>query len=126
MRPSTMPNLSFTTFARRKAVRRARRVADDLEVRLVLRVVHTADEHRHVVLRRSGDDHLLAAPAKVKAGLRLVAENTCGLAHVIRTSLTPRDGSGVLLGEDGDRLAIDDEAALALLHRARVHFVDPH
>merc|ERR1740138_739218 len=97
MRPSAMPNLSFTTFA---------------------------SGARQFVLRRSGDDHLLAAPAKVKAGLRLVAENPCGLAHVIRTSLTPRDGSRVLLGEDGDRLAIDDEAALALLHRARVHSVD--
>merc|ERR1719355_459078 len=54
---------------RRKAVGRARSVADNLDVRLVLGVVHAADEHRHIILRRGRDDHLLAAAAEVKARL---------------------------------------------------------
>merc|ERR1719253_1077386 len=93
----------------RKAVRRARRVARHRHVRGVRRVVHAHHEHRHIVLRRRRDDHLLAATADVEPSLGLLREDARRLADVVRTRRAPRDGSRVLLGEDLDDLAVHDE-----------------
>ena len=42
-------------------------------------------------------------------------EDTSGLDDVVSTDGTPWDGSGVLLSEDGDGLAVHDELAIASL-----------
>ena len=42
-------------------------------------------------------------------------ENTGGLAHVVGSGLTPLDVLGVLLGEDHDLLAVDDEVLAVLV-----------
>jgi len=86
----------------------ARSVRDDLEVRSVLVLVDTDDEHGSVS-RRSRDDNLLGTTLQVSRGLLGGGENTGGLNNVVGTGLTPRNGSGITLAKDGDLLAINDD-----------------
>jgi hypothetical protein len=51
-------------------------------------------------------------------------EYTGGFDDVLSASLAPRDAGGVLLSEDGDGLALDEELSILLLDRAVVASVD--
>ena len=62
---------------RSKAVGGAGSVGDDLNVRLVVLVVHAHHEHRSVVGRRSRDNHLLRSSHKVLRRLGLGKELSC-------------------------------------------------
>lgn len=91
-----------------QAVGGARGVGEDVDVLLVLGVVDTHDEHGGVS-GRSGDDDLLGTTLQVSRGLLVGGEDTGGLDDVGGTGLGPGDGSGVLLSEEADLLAVDDE-----------------
>lgn len=92
-----------------QAVGGARGVGEDVDVLLVLGVVDTHDEHGGVS-GRSGDDDLLGTTLQVSRGLLVGGEDTSGLDDVRGTGLGPGDGGGVLLSEEADLLAVDDEA----------------
>jgi hypothetical protein len=51
-------------------------------------------------------------------------ENTSGLDDVIGTDTTPRDFRGVLLGKNGDGLALDPELAILILYGSLEPSVD--
>jgi hypothetical protein len=93
---------------RRQAVRRARRVGDDVVVVGV--VVGVVDAHHDgdvLVLRRGGDDHLLGAGLEVGLGLGGVGEEAGGLDHHVGAEVLPRQRGRVALLERGERLAAD-------------------
>lgn len=92
-----------------QAVGGARGVGEDVDVLLVLGVVDTHDEHGGVS-GGSGDDDLLGTTLQVGRGLLGGGEDTSGLDDVGGTGLSPGDGGGVLLSEEADLLAVDDEA----------------
>ena len=91
-----------------QAVGGARGVGEDVDVGLVVFVVDTHDEHGGVS-GRSGDDDLLGTTLQVGGGLLGGGEDTGGLDDVGGTGLAPGDGSRVLLSEEADLLAVDDE-----------------
>lgn len=92
-----------------QAVGGTRGVGKDVDVGLVVGVVDTHDEHGGVS-GGSGDDDLLGATLQVSGSLLLGGEDTSGLDDVGGTGLGPGDGSGVLLSEEADLLAVDNEA----------------
>ena len=58
------------------------------------------------------DDDLLGATLKMGLGLLRGGEDTSGLDDVVSADGAPWDGGGVLLSEDGDGLAVNDELAV--------------
>ena len=94
-----------------KAVGGARGVGDDLSLGIVRVEIDTANIHGSVS-RGSRDDDLLGTTLDVGGGLVDGGEDAGGLDNVVGTGLTPGDGSGILLGEDGDLLAVDNELAV--------------
>mmetsp|Transcript_20215 Transcript_20215/g.68616 ORF Transcript_20215/g.68616 Transcript_20215/m.68616 type:complete len:403 (-) Transcript_20215:9-1217(-) len=102
----------------RQAVGRAAGVGHDGHAGVVRLVVHAHDEHGARVLGGRRDDHVASPARNVRGGLLLGREHARGLAHKGGARLPPRDGGGVPLRKDADRLAVDDEAVLAHLHRA--------
>ena len=92
----------------------ARSVRDDVVLGLVSLEVDSADEHGGVG-RGGRDDDLLGTSLQVGRGLVDGGEDTGGLDDVVGTGGTPGDRGGVTLGEDVDRLAVDDQ--LAVLER---------
>ena len=93
---------------RRKAVRRAGSVGDDVLAGVRL-VVHAIDEHRRSVLGRSAHDHLLGSGRDVGASLLVRKEETRGLDDDIDVELLPGEGRRILLGRNLDLLAVNDE-----------------
>lgn len=92
-----------------QAVGGAGGVGEDVDVSLVVGVVDTHDEHGGV----SGggrDDDLLGTTLQVSGGLVVGGEDTGGLDDVGGTGLAPGDRGRVLLLEEADLLAVDDEA----------------
>jgi len=107
----------------RKAVGRAGRVGDDSVLGIVCVKVDTADEHGGI-RRRSGDDDLLGTALKMSGRLVDRGEDTSCLDNVVSARLRPRDAGRVLLGVDGDGLAINDELAVLDLNGALEATVD--
>ena len=101
---------------RRQAVRGARSVGHDLDIRGVRIEVNAADEHRRVILGRGGHDDLLRAGVDVRLRLFLRQEQARGFDDVLRADLTPGQVRGVALGEDGDLAAVDHDAVVVALH----------
>merc|ERR1719203_1683565 len=63
-------------------------------------MVHADDIDWDCVLRRGGDDDLLATSLDVQLSLRFLCENTGGLTNVGGTAGSPRDARRVLLVKD--------------------------
>ncbi len=102
---------------RRQAVGRAGGVGDDLVLARIIGVLVHAQHDRHVrVLGRGRDDHPLGAGREVLAGSFVIGEAARGLDHQINAQVLPGQLLGVLQGQDLDRLAVDDEFAVARLH----------
>jgi len=85
MSPSTMPNLSCNTLARR-ARQCQRRWRPQCRLSSSLCFVGHADHiYWNSVLRRNRNDHLIGSASDVEFGLLLCCEHSSGLAHVIGT-----------------------------------------
>ena len=102
---------------RSKAVGGARCVGDNLDIRLVGRLVDTHNVHRSIS-RWCRDDNLLCATLDVCLGRSGGGEDTGGLDNVVCLSLSPWDVGWVALGVESDGLAVDDEAILGGFDRA--------
>ena len=107
---------------RSEAVRGAGGVGDDLHVALVGLFVDAHDEHRGI-RGRSGDDDLLGAGLEVGFGLFHLGEETGGLDDEIGVKLAPGQLGRVLLAENGNVLAVDDDGLLGVGDRAVKHAV---
>ena len=96
-----------------QAVRRARRVGDDvLGGRVVVLVVDTHDEGAVLVGGRGRDDDLLGATVDVGVRLGGVGEEAGRLDDDVGAHVAPGDVGGVLLGEDLDGGATDGDRVL--------------
>jgi len=97
---------------RGKAVGSTGGIGDNISSSFVVGVVHANNIHGSIS-RRSRDDDLLGSASKMGLGLLGGGEDTGGLAHVGSADRSPRDVTGVLLGEelDGDLAlsVVDDE-----------------
>ena len=91
-----------------------------LRRRVVAFGVDAEDERRVFVLRRLRDDHLLDAVVQVLAREVSICEEASGLHDDLDADAAPGDLRWLALGEHGNRLAIDDEPAVADFDRARV------
>ena len=91
-----------------EAVGRAGGVGDDLDLGLVLLVVHAHDEH-WCIGGGSRDDHLLRAALQVSLGLIGGGEDTSGLDDIFGAGLAPRDVGWFSLHVEADFLAIHYE-----------------
>ena len=105
---------------RRQAVRGAAGVGDDRLAGVGL-VVHTVDEHRGRVLRRSGHDDFLRAGGDVLLRKLFGQEEAGGLDDDFRADFVPLQISRALLGGQADLLAVDDQH-IALDRDLRVEF----
>ena len=102
---------------RGQAVRGAGRVGDHAVLGgVVVLVIDAHDDRDVLVLRRSGDDDLLRAGRDVALGLLGVGEVARRLDDDVGADLGPGQVGRVALGEHGDRLAVDDDGAVARLH----------
>ena len=72
-------------------------------------MVHAHHVRGHGVFGRSGEDHLLRSSAQVQLGFVLLREDSRRLAVVVGASGAPADGSWVLLVEDLNAIAVDDQ-----------------
>ena len=98
---------------RGEAVRRARAARDHAVLAAVVDLVVDAEHDRRVVtLGRCRDDDLLRARLEVSLGLLLVGEEARALEHDVDAEIPPRELTGLLLGDDLDRLAGDLDRAL--------------
>ena len=104
---------------RRQTVGRAWGVRHHCVGSSVLVMVHSHHVHGHGILGRRGDDHLLRSSAQVQLGLVLLREDGSRLADVVGASGSPADGSWILLVEDLDAVAIDNEETVANHFRHR-------
>ena len=101
---------------RSQAVRGARSVGHDLDVRSVGVEVDTADEHRRVVLGRAGEHNDLGAGVQMILRLFLGQERAGALEHILDTQLAPGQELRVAVVEQRDTLAVDDQGrVLAVL-----------
>mmetsp|Transcript_88705 Transcript_88705/g.197175 ORF Transcript_88705/g.197175 Transcript_88705/m.197175 type:complete len:271 (-) Transcript_88705:130-942(-) len=91
-----------------QAIRGARGVRDDSVRGLVVRVVHPHNIDRHRVLRRGRNENLLCTSLDVQLGLRLLCENSRGLANVVGAGRTPRNARRILLVKDHHVNTIND------------------
>ena len=117
---------------RRQAVRGARSVGHDLDIRGVRIEVNAADEHRRVVLGRAGEHDDLRAGVQMILRLFLGQERAGALEHILDTQLAPGQELRVAVVEQRNALAIDDQsrvlAALAIDRavKAAVHGIVLH
>ena len=103
---------------RGQAVGGAGGVGNELHVGGVLVEVDAADEHRGVVLRRTGHHDDLGTGIDVSLSLRLVEVNTGALENILNTELAPGDQGGVtigLVGENLHDLAVDGNGAVFIV-----------
>jgi hypothetical protein len=112
-----MPTVSLSDLGeRREAVRRARRVRDDVVLLGVVLVEVDAQADRDVLaLGRRGDDDLLRAAVEVLGGVLAVGEATGRLDDHVDAEVAPRQVRRVRLGEHLQLVAVDDEAVSGLL-----------
>ena len=103
---------------RRQAVGRAGGVGDDLHVLRIGLVVDAHDEHRRV-LAGSGDDDLLGAAVEVRGSALGGGEDAGRLGNVLGAAVRPVDVGRILLREDRDLVAVDDELAVLRADLAR-------
>ena len=106
---------------RREAVRRARRVRDDVVVVGVVDLVEV-DAERDGGVRLGGgrgDDHLLGAGLEVLGGVVALREEPGRLDHDLGPEVAPRQRGRVLLGEHLHLAAVDGQRAVAHLDGAR-------
>lgn len=68
-----------------------------------------------LVFGRSGHDDFLGSALQVKTGLFVGKESSGGLADEVDAGFSPRNGGRVLLREDLDLLAIDNNSLIVLL-----------
>ena len=94
---------------RREAVRRARRVGDDVVAVGVVGVVEVDAEHdgRVRLGRRRGDDDLLGARLEVLGGVGALGEEAGRLDHDVDAEVAPRQRGRVALRERADLAAVD-------------------
>ena len=83
--------------------------------RLVAILVHAQDDRDVLVLGRRADDDLLGTGIDVRPGLLGVREDAGRFEDDLDAEVAPRQGRGILLGEDLDLAAIDDDRAVARL-----------
>jgi hypothetical protein len=100
-----------------KAVGGAGGVRNDVLFGVVVPVVNSV----HVggaglVLRGGGEDDLLRTTLQMHSALFDLQEGTGAFTDDIDASVTPLDGSGILLGVDSDFLSVDDDALLPFLN----------
>src|SRR5687768_15227540 len=106
---------------RREAVRRARRVADDVVlVGVELLLVDAEHDRLVLVLRGRGDDHFSRARVDVRLRLRRVREEPRRLDHDVDAKLLPGELRGVPLLEDADAAAVDRDRVGGRRHLALV------
>ena len=99
---------------RGEAVRRAAGVADDVVAGRVVAVLVDAEDDRDVlVLRRRADDDLLSAGVDVRLGLLASVKMPGRFEDDVDAEVAPRQRRRVLLGEDLDLAAVDDDRAVA-------------
>jgi len=72
----------------------------------------------------SGDDHLAGAGLEMLRGRGTRAVTTGGLDHHIDAELTPGQLGKLRLGQRANRMAVDDQLAVGVLHGARERPVD--
>src|SRR5699024_9996227 len=83
---------------------------DDVVLRgVVVALVHTDDEGRVLVLRRSGDDDLLGAGLAVGLGLLGVGEDAGGLDDDVGADLAPREVVRIALGVRLEGVVVDGD-----------------
>ena len=103
---------------RRDAVRRARRVRDDVVLlRVVVAVVDAEDEGDVRIGRRRRDDDLLRARVEVLLRRLALREEPGRLDRDVDAELAPRQLGRVALGEELDLVAADPDEAVAGLDR---------
>ena len=103
---------------RREAVRRAARVADDVVGSGVVAVLVDPEDDRDVLALGGGaDDDLLRTGVDVRARLVGIREEAGALEDDVDAEVAPRQGGRVLLGEDLDLAAVDDDRGVAALER---------
>ena len=101
---------------RREAVRRARRVRDDVvALGVVVLLVDAHDERGVLIGRRRGDQHLLGAGRDVLARVGRLREEAGRLDDDVDAQLAPRQVRGVALRERLDRLAVDDDVVVVVV-----------
>jgi hypothetical protein len=117
-----MPHLG----QRGEAVRRARRVGDDVVVVRVVGVVEVdAEDDRRVRLGgRGGDDDLLGAGLEVLGGVRALGEEAGRLDHDVDAEVAPRQLRRIALRERLDLAAVDDQRVPGRLDGGREAPVD--
>ena len=105
---------------RREAVRRARRVGDDVVLVLVVGLVEVDAERDGDVLAlgRRGDQDLLGPGLEVLGGVVALGEQAGGLDDDVGAEIAPRQVRRVALGQDPDRVAVDGDALVAVLDGA--------
>ena len=91
-----------------QAVGGARGIADNLHGVVILVMVLTHHKHGGIC-RRDRDVDPLGFSLQVSPSLLHGGEDTSGLHNIFSTSITPFDGGGISLLEDGDGLSIDDK-----------------
>ena len=99
---------------RRQAVRGARSVGHDLDIRGVRIEVNAADEHRRVVLGRAGEHDDLRAGVQMILRLFLGQERAGALEHILDTQLAPGQELRVAVVEQRNALAIDDQSRVLI------------
>ncbi len=98
---------------RAEAVRRARRVGDQVVLGGVVLLFVDAEHHREVhVLGRGADEHLLRAGIDVRLGLVAIGEEAGRLEDDLNAEIGPGKLGGVLLSVDQDLLTVNDDVLL--------------
>ena len=106
---------------RREAVRRAGGGRDDVvRVGVVLIEVHAGNDGDVLVAGGRGDDDLLRAGVEMLGGILALGEEAGRLEHDVDAEISPAKRGGILLVQDEDRLAVDDEAVVGELDGSRV------
>ena len=107
---------------RRKTVRRARRVRNDLVLARIVLVVVDAEDDRDVrTLRGSGDDDLLGAGRQVLGGILPLGEEAGRLEHDVDAEVLPRELRRIAHREHLELVAVDrNRVALGFHLRVQV------
>ncbi len=95
---------------RGERVRRARGIGDDRRLGGVGIGVDTVGQGDVRTLRGGADEDLLRSGVDVCPGFVRLGEATGGLEDDVDVEVAPRQLCRVLLGEDADRVAVDDDA----------------
>ncbi len=72
-------------------------------------MVHAIDEHRGLVLGRSGHDDFLGTRLEVGFGSGFVEKETGRFHHDVSADFVPLESGGIFDGSEADFVAVDDE-----------------